>query len=73
MQRTMSSAFRSPKRISITVPFALYQQLVTESMSQGRSISNLSAYILENSMSMDMALAAAVEPPAGQRLVRWAS
>lgn len=39
--------FRSPRRITITVPYSTYQNLVTRSSEEGRSISNLAAYVLE--------------------------
>jgi len=39
---------KSPKRISITIPHALHESLTALSMKQGRSLSNLAAFILEN-------------------------
>lgn len=44
-------AFRSPKRITITVPYGAYQSLLNRSDQEGRSMSNLAAYILESSIS----------------------
>lgn len=41
--------FRSPKRISITVSNATYDSLVRRSDREGRSLSNLAAYLLEAS------------------------
>lgn len=41
--------FRSPRRISITVSHATYERLVKRSDSEGRSLSNLAAYLLEAS------------------------
>jgi len=38
---------RKPKRITITIPASLFQALEAESTKQGRSMSNLSAFLLE--------------------------
>jgi len=43
-------AFRSPKRISITVPYGAYQRLLECSDEQGRSLSNLAAFLLESNL-----------------------
>lgn len=42
--------FRAPKRLSVTLPHATYKQLVQISDWEGRSISNLAAFLLENAM-----------------------
>lgn len=42
--------FRAPKRISITIPYALYRDLLVASDEQGRSLSNLAAHLLEVSV-----------------------
>lgn len=42
--------FRSPKRISVTVPDAVYAYLQSCSDQQGRSLSNYAAHLLELSM-----------------------
>ncbi len=39
---------RSPKRITITIPYETYQRLVMRSEQEGRSLSNLSAFLLES-------------------------
>lgn len=44
-------AFRSPRRITITVPYGTYQRLLERSELEGRSLSNLAAYLLENAMT----------------------
>ena len=44
------SAMRSPKRLSITVPNAVMQRLLECSDEQGRSTSNLAAYLLEQAL-----------------------
>jgi hypothetical protein len=41
---------RKPRRITITIPEIIYTQLLECSNSQGRSISNLAAYLLEQSV-----------------------
>jgi len=46
-EMSISNAFRKPRRVSITIPHATYSALVRRSYEQGRSISNLSAYLLE--------------------------
>jgi len=38
---------KAPRRLSVTVPGALFSRLETASTQQGRSISNLCAYLLE--------------------------
>ena len=43
----ISSGFRSSQRLTITVPWNLYDTLVQRSDQQGRSLSNLACYWLE--------------------------
>lgn len=43
----ISKAFRKPRRVTITIPYATYLVLERRSYEQGRSLSNLSAYLLE--------------------------
>jgi hypothetical protein len=43
----VASLTRHPVRISVTIPYSLYEDLVHASHEQGRSISNLAAYLLE--------------------------
>jgi len=40
-------AFKSPKRITITIPHSAYEHLLKQSDYEGRSLSNLAAFILE--------------------------
>lgn len=40
-------SFRKPQRLTITVPWNLYDILVQRSDQQGRSLSNLACYWLE--------------------------
>lgn len=42
--------FRSPRRITITVPFGAYQKLLQRSDQEGRSLSNLAAFLPETSL-----------------------
>lgn len=47
IRERVAIAKRSPARISITISHKLHQQLIDRSTDQGRSISNLCAYLLE--------------------------
>jgi predicted DNA-binding protein len=40
-------ALRKPKRITITIPQAVYERLEQLSCEDGRSLSNLAAFLLE--------------------------
>ena len=44
------TAFRQPRRLSITVSASVYQSLLDRSDQQGRSLSNLAAYLLEQAL-----------------------
>jgi hypothetical protein len=46
----MSVLFRKPQRISITVNHHLYELLLQCSDLQGRSVSNLAAFLLESAL-----------------------
>jgi hypothetical protein len=41
---------RKPQRISITIPYGLYQALIQASDYQGRSLSNLASFLLEEQL-----------------------
>jgi hypothetical protein len=41
------AVFRSPTRISITLPDCIYQHLLRRSDEEGRSLRNLAAFLLE--------------------------
>jgi hypothetical protein len=43
---------RAPKRISITLPMRPYEQLLKRSDWEGRSLSNLAAYLLEKALTV---------------------
>ena len=49
--KCFSRAFRKPKRVTITIAYATYLALERRSSEQGRSLSNLSAYLLEHALS----------------------
>ncbi len=44
---------RKPERITVTIPFLIYQGLLDRSEQEGRSLSNLAAYLLERSLFGD--------------------
>jgi hypothetical protein len=46
-------AKRSPKRISITIPYATFQKIVERSNEEGRSLSNLAAFVLEQGLDRE--------------------
>jgi hypothetical protein len=43
-------AFRKPVRITITVPHSTHQALALRSDQEGRSLSNLAAYMIEHAL-----------------------
>lgn len=47
---SLDPAFRAPRRITITLPYATYHQLLGRSEQEGRSLSNLAAYLLETAI-----------------------
>jgi hypothetical protein len=51
MNPTQHIALRKPQRISITLAHVTHEQLIKLSITQGRSISNLAAFILERATS----------------------
>ena len=46
-----SPLYRAPKRLTITVPFSTFSALESRSHEEGRSLSNLAAYLLERGLS----------------------
>jgi hypothetical protein len=44
---------KSPKRITITIPFSTFAYLTKRSAEEGRSLSNLAAYILERASTAE--------------------
>ncbi len=47
------NSFLSPQRITITVPAMTLKKLLKRSLVEGRSASNLSAFLLEQSLEGD--------------------
>lgn len=45
--------FRKPRRITVTVPDQIYRTLLERSAREGRSISNLAAYLLERAVASE--------------------
>lgn len=46
-----AAARRHPQRITITISWATHEQLLARSDDQGRSLSNLAAFLLERGLS----------------------
>ncbi|MFM7268631.1 MAG: ribbon-helix-helix domain-containing protein [Cyanobium sp.] len=46
-------AFRAPRRITITVPYLAHQRLLRRSEREGRSLSNLMAFLLESALAAE--------------------
>lgn len=46
-------AFRSPRRISITLPWHAFRALQERSDDEGRSLSNLASYLLESTLGLE--------------------
>lgn len=42
--------FRSPRRISVTLPYNAFSSLQSRSDEEGRSLSNLAAFLIESSL-----------------------
>lgn len=42
---------RAPKRLTITIPHSTYEAIAQRSNEEGRSLSNLAAFILERGIS----------------------
>ena len=49
-QSALGTLQKAPKRITITVPFAILDHLIERSGYEGRSISNLAAFLLEQAL-----------------------
>lgn len=47
---------RHPRRISVTVSYAVHEALVARSNAEGRSVSNLCAFLLEESVHPEASL-----------------
>ena len=42
--------FKKPQRITITLPYKTHEELIKRSNEDGRSLSNLAAYLLESAL-----------------------
>lgn len=62
MTAKLFSSSRKPQRLSITVSHSVADHLISQSTSQGRSISNLAAYLLEQALGEHQS-----EPPIKKR------
>lgn len=58
MTSPIPTSMRGPVRISTTLHRALYETLSTRARQEGRSMSNLIAYLLERALHQD------INPPA---------
>lgn len=54
VQALPSPAFRCPVRVTITIPHHTHQELVSRCDEEGRSLSNLAAYLLESSLAQQL-------------------
>ena len=45
-----SQRFRAPVRVSATIPWITYERLIAQSQDEGRSISNLAAFLIESAL-----------------------
>jgi hypothetical protein len=57
---------RQPRRISITVSYQVFQTLLNRSEAEGRSMSNLCAFLLEELLHQQKTAAAPAEAPVVQ-------
>ena len=46
----LNKRFRSPQRVTITMPYVTYQRLLERSDLEGRSLSNLASFLLESAV-----------------------
>jgi hypothetical protein len=64
----MAMLRRKPQRISITISQSTYERLVDRSDLEGRSVSNLAAYLLENGLGLVEASARGTGDGLGHKL-----
>lgn len=50
---SLPPAFRSPRRISITLPWHAFRALQERCDDEGRSMSNLASYLLESTLGFE--------------------
>ncbi|QBE68682.1 hypothetical protein SynWH8101_1094 [Synechococcus sp. WH 8101] len=41
---------RIPKRVTVTIPYFVHEQMIKRSNLEGRSMSNLAAYLIERAL-----------------------
>ena len=58
-------AFRSPRRVTITLPFSTFEDLQGRADGEGRSLSNLAAFLLESALKGHEDASASVAATAG--------
>ena len=64
MHENLSVLQRHPRRISISLSHAVHEALLSRSDNEGRSVSNLCAYLLEHALEAERpGEVAAVDPP----------
>ncbi len=56
MNRSLALQQRRPVRVTVTVPQGVYERLVQRSGQEGRSISNLASFLLEQGLSATILL-----------------
>ena len=44
---------RGPKRISVTLPYSAFRALEERSIGEGRSLSNLAAFLIEQALEQE--------------------
>jgi hypothetical protein len=65
--------FRKPRRITVTVPDQIYRTLLERSTREGRSISNLAAYLLECAVGTPKGVHESIAAPQMQQPVPLAA
>jgi len=58
----LSKLQRSPRRLTVTLPYTLYEALVERSDLEGRSLSNLAAFLLETALQGNGSPSSAFRP-----------
>jgi len=61
----LQTAFRSPRRVTITLPFSTFEDLQGRADGEGRSLSNLAAFLLESALKGQADASASVAATAG--------
>jgi len=56
------NAFRSSQRLTVTLPHGTFEGLMKRSLEEGRSLSNLAAYLLESALEQRAAALSSAAP-----------